>query len=329
MTNTLWMPHVAVSHHAAAQSAFGPPVVSANAAGDHTQFSADAIQFGFCAYEGIRVHFVGNQYLVFRARDHHERMARSCAALAMPCPDYDTFVGAIRLAVESNHDGRVRCLYVRPIVFAAGGGIMPQQDDAFTYAALCTEFNPDVGSLGVVVETEHPRTVPAFAAVKTATNYTNSALVTRRARDLGYDTVLWLAGDGSVRECTTMNIFLHVDGEILTPELGDILPGVTRRTMIDLLRAAGSTVVEKTVHVTEMVAAIESGRASGVFTTSTALGVRAVGRLRYRDEEYKLDAEWPATVAAARETYRALTEDFPSGLAAHQGIAERSFVGVV
>jgi len=328
VTKTLWMPHAAVSHYAAAQSDYGRPALSANAASDQTQLSADAIQFGFCAYEGMRVYIVDNQYLIFRSRDHHERMAQSCAALAMPCPSYDTFVEAIRLVVESNYDGNVRRLYIRPIVFAAGGGIMPQQDQSYTYAALCTTFDPDIDSLKVVVETENPRTVPAFSAVKTATNYTNSALITRRAQNLGYDTVLWLDGDGYIRECTTMNIFLHMNGEILTPKLGGILAGVTRRTMIDLLAAGGGNVLEKDIHVTELVDGIESGHVSCLFTTSTALGINNVALLKYRDDEYKLGTEWPTVIATARENYRALTEEFPSGLAKYQGIAERSQIGV-
>ena len=190
MKKTLWMPQAAVSHYAEVKSGYEQPVLSANVTNGQTQLSADAIQFGFCVYEGMRVYIVDNQYLVFRSRDHHERMAQSCAALAMPCPSYDTFIEAIKLIVECNYNENARRLYIRPIVFAASGGIMPQQDQSYTYAALCTTFDPDIDGLKVLVETENPRTVPAFSAVKTATNYTSSALITRQAQNLGYDTVL-------------------------------------------------------------------------------------------------------------------------------------------
>lgn len=327
MNTPLWMPHAAVSHHA--DTAYGRPVLSANAAGDRTQLSADAIQFGFCVYEGMRVYVADGRYLVFRARDHHERLARSCAALAMPCPSYDVFVEAIGLVVEANLEPDATRLYIRPIVFSTGGGIMPQQDQSFTYAVLCTTFEPTVDGLKVLVETENPRTVPAFAAVKTATNYTSSALVTRQAQNLGYDTVLWTDGDGYLRECTTMNVFLCVDGEILTPRLGGILPGVTRRTVIELLAGQGVGVVERDVHITELVDAAASGGQSCVFTTSTALGINIVTLLRHGEDEYKLSAEWSTAVAAAKESYRTLTREFPSVLSKYGGIAERSHIGAI
>lgn len=326
---TTWMPQVALSYYAEEQSDYGRPVLSGNAADGQTQLSADAIQFGFCVYEGMRVYVADKQYLVFRARDHHERMAQSCAALAMPCPSYETFIEAIKLVVESNYNGNTRRLYIRPIVFSAGGGITPQQDHSFTYAVLCTTFDPDIDSLKVLVETENPRTVPVFSAVKTATNYTSSALITRKAQNLGYDTVLWLDRGGYIQECTTMNVFLYMNGEILTPKLGGILPGVTRRTMIELLARHGSHVVEKELHITELVYAIASGDLSCIFTTSTALGINNVKLLKYCDDEHRLGAELPNIVAVAKEGYRALTEEFPAGLAKRDRIAGRSYVGSI
>lgn len=329
MKNTLWMPQAAVSHYAEAKSEYGQPVLSPNMTDGQTQLSADAIQFGFCVYEGMRVYIVDNQYLVFRSRDHHERMAQSCAALTMPCPSYDIFIEAIQLIVESNYDGNARRLYIRPIVFATGGGIMPQQDQSYTYTALCTTFDPDIDRLKVFVETENPRTVPAFSAVKTATNYTSSALITRQAQNLGYDTVLWLDKDGYIQECTTMNVFVCINGEIFTPKLGGILPGVTRRTMIELLAGQGGNVVEKEIHITEIVDAIESGHLSCIFTTSTALGINNVALLKHREDEFKLGADWPDIIAAARENYRVLTEQFPLGLSKHTEIEEGSYISAI
>lgn len=320
------MARAAVSHYEETGSEYGPVALSANEAGQ-TQFSADAIQFGFAVFEGMRVFVADGEYLVFRARDHHERMVASCAALGMPCPGYETFLEAIRLVVESNFDGTARRLYIRPIVYAAGGWIMPRQNQSYIYAVVCTTFDPDLDGLKILVETDQPRTVPAFSAVKTASNYASSALTMRQAQDLGYDSVLWLDGDGYLQECTTMNIFLHLDGEILTPRLGGILPGITRRTVIELLAGQGIGVVEKDVHITELVDAIDSGALSGMFTTSTALGVNNVTLLGHRGDEYRLTAAWPADLAAAKESYRALTEEFPSALVGHQ--ADRSHIGTL
>lgn len=328
MTKPLWLPMAAVSHYSEVTSEYGQPVLSTTAADGHTQLGADAIQFGFSVFEGMRVFVVGDQYLVFRARDHHERLARSCAALALPCPDYDAFVAAIGLVVDGNHAAHAGRLYIRPIVFATGGGIMPQQDRSYTFAVLCTTFDPQLDGLKVFVETENPRTVPAFATVKTATNYTSSALVMGQAKKLGYDTVLWLDRGGHLQECTTMNVFLRMDGQVVTPNLGGILPGVTRRTLIELLAARGCAVVEREIHITEVVDAMKNGGLSGMCTTSTALGINEVALLRLGDDEYKAGSEPSDVVAAAKEDYRVLTEEFPTGLAKLQTVADRSHIGV-
>src|SRR5258708_4644224 len=124
MERTTWLPHAAVSYYSEKKADFESPIISVNAMDSQTQISADAVQFGFSVFEGIRAYVVDGKYIVFRSRDHHERIVRSCAALDMPCPSYETFIEAIRLVVEGNYDKAERgLLYIRPLVFATSGGI--------------------------------------------------------------------------------------------------------------------------------------------------------------------------------------------------------------
>jgi branched-chain amino acid aminotransferase len=329
MKRTIWLPNVAVSHFSEATSDYERPEISGNEIGAGAQFSADAVQFGFCVYEGMRAYLDEDRYLVFRARDHHARLARSCAALHLPCPRYEVFLDAIRLAIETNYDAEARCLYLRPIVFAAAGGIMPGQEQAFTYAVLCTEMDLANSDIRVLVDSENLRTVPAFSEVKTATNYTSSALITQDAQRDGYDTVLWLDRDRYVKECTTMNVFLYIDGELMTPSANGILSGVTRKTMIELMKEQGETVVEKDIHIDALVETLEAGALSYMFTTSTALGINKVTAVKHLGREYRIAGNGPAGLEAAIDRHRTVTRDFPIGLSRHRDIANSSYLGAV
>jgi branched-chain amino acid aminotransferase len=329
MKRTSWLRHVAVAHYSDAKLDYDPPVASVNAIGGQAQFSADAVQFGFGVFEGMRVYLVDDQYVIFRSLDHHERMVRSCGALGMPCPSYETFVAAIKLAVERNFVAGIEYLYIRPIVFATSGGIMAQQVRAFTFVVLCTPLDPYNGDIRVLVDTQNPRTVPMFSSVKTAANYASASLITRSAQKDGYDTVLWLDGNGFVQECTTMNVFFYIRGQLCTPRLGGILAGVTRRTTIELLRDQGDNVVERDIHIDEVIDGVKSGELPYFFTTSTALGIDRVTHLKHQGSEYRIAGECPRHIRSANERYAMLTRGLKRGTGMHRVIKERSYIGDV
>ncbi|MDQ0314907.1 aminotransferase class IV [Amorphus orientalis] len=329
MKRTIWLPHVAVSPFYEGEEGYRPPQLSGNEINSAVQLSADAIQFGFCVYEGMRAYMDGAQYLVFRARDHHARLARSCEALGLPCPEFALFIDAIKLAILENRDPEQKCLYLRPIVFSASGGIMPEQGGTYVFAVFCTEMGVSNRDIRVLVETESPRTVPAFSEVKTATNYTSSALINQKALNDGFDTVLWLDPDGFVRECTTMNVFMHFDGRVITPGTNGILSGITRKTMIGLLAKEGEQVIETDVHIDDVVNGLETGALSYMFTTSTALGINKVTAVRHGGTEYRIEGNGPAGLGAAIGEHRNVTRQFAAGLAGHSEIRERSYVGAI
>ncbi|MFJ9608883.1 aminotransferase class IV [Kitasatospora sp. NPDC101176] len=303
---------------------YGPPVLTANDVGGLAEFSADGIQFGFSVFEGMRAFVAAPEFLVFRSRDHHERLRASCAALALPCPSYEVFIAAVERAVRANWDGGEPRLYLRPVVFAAGGDLMPLRSRTSVFAVLVKRFDPAAEGLAVLVEGGAPRTLPAFASVKTAGNYTSSALAMRRAVAAGCDTVLWLDGDGHLQECTTTNVFLQLDGRLVTPPLGSILPGVTRRTVLDLLAGMGEQVVERHVHVSELSAALARGEQLHVFTTSTALGLRPVTRLRLDSTDHRLGGSAPEAWRRVAEQYSLVTAGFTAAAGPHAPILARS-----
>lgn len=321
-TGHLWLPSVAVCRDDGA--GYARPALMANDVGSLAEFSADAIQFGFSVFEGMRAYVADPDFLVFRAHDHHERLSASCAALALPCPEYDVFAQAIDLAVRANWDGSATRLYVRPVVFAAGGDVMPRQSNKHVFVVLVKRFDLAGDDLSVLVEQSMPRTVPVFASVKTAGNYTSSALAMRNARQAGCDTILWLDGDGRVQECTTMNVFFCLDGQIVTPKLGSILPGITRRTVLDLLAGMGSPAVERDIHISELSDALARDEGLCMFTTSTALGLGKVARLRLGSGDHVLAGNVPSAWRRAAEQYALVTERFTEADDAYPTIMKRS-----
>lgn len=328
-TGHLWLPLVAVSRSVGDSAAYDQPTLTANDVGRLAEFSADGIQFGFSVFEGMRAYVADREYLVFRARDHHERLTSSCAALALPCPPYDVFMEAIEQVVRANSGGGATRLYVRPVVFAAGGDVMPQRSHKYVFVVLVKKFDPVTEGLSVLVKDGMPRTVPMFASVKTAGNYTSSALAMRDARNAGCDTILWLDGDGRIQECTTMNVFFGLDGQIVTPKLGSILPGITRRTVIDLLAGMGARVVERDIHIAEVSGALARRGGLSMFTTSTALGIRQVARLRMGSCDHVLDGKVPSSWSRAHEQYALVTERFTEVDDAYPVIMSRSHRGHV
>lgn len=327
-TGHLWLPSVAVSRSVGDGTAYEQPTLTANDVGSLAEFSADGIQFGFSVFEGMRAYVADPEFLVFRARDHYERLTTSCAALALPCPAYDVFIEAIEQAVRANWGGSATRLYVRPVVFAAGGDVMPQRSHKYVFVVLVKRFDPVIEGLSVLVEDSMPRTVPMFASVKTAGNYTSSGLAMRDARKAGCDTILWLDGDGHIQECTTMNVFFALDGQIVTPKLGSILPGITRRTVLDLLAGMGARVVERDIHIAEVSGAHARGGLS-MFTTSTALGIHEVARLRVGSCDHVLDGKVPSTWSRAEEQYALVTDRFTEVDDAYPVIMSRSHRGDV
>lgn len=328
-TPHLWLPAVAASRYLGDCTGYEQPELMANDVGGLAEFSADGIQFGFSVFEGMRAYISEPAFQVFRARDHHERLQSSCAALALPCPPYDIFVSAIEQAVQANRDGKSKRLYVRPIVFAAGGDIMAQQSSKYVFAVLVKLFDPAPGGISILVEESMPRTVPMFERVKTAGNYTSAALAMRDASAAGWDTILWLNRDGYLQECTTMNIFLYLDGQFVTPRLGSILPGVTRRTVLDLLAASGERVSERDIHVSEVSEALARQKNLSVFTTSTALGIRTVKRLRLHSRDHALSDEVPDSLRRMEGQYSLVTKQFTQVASLYPAIMARSHIAAL
>jgi branched-chain amino acid aminotransferase len=203
-------------------------------------------------------------------------------------------------------------LYLRPLLVATEPflGVRPSQEYAFfvLISPVGSYYEGGAKPLRIWVEREHVRAAPGgLGAIKTSANYVASLAAAARAKTHGYDQVLWLDAIERrwIEEVGTMNIFVRFEDEIVTPPLGGtILPGITRDSVLTLLRDWGLRVRERAVSIEEVSEAADAGKLREVFGTGTAAVIAPVGELGVGDRTIQV----PHTGGVAGKLHEALTE---------------------
>ena len=142
--------------------------------------------------------------------------------------------------------------------------------------------------VGIMIEDEDVRAVRGGTGyAKCGGNYAASNRAGERAAQKGYSQVLWLDGVERkyIEEVGAMNVMFKINGEIITPALtGSILPGVTRKSCIELLKTKGYNVSERLLSLDELEAAMDNGTLEEAWGCGTAAVVSPIGRLAYKDK---------------------------------------------
>lgn len=199
--------------------------------------------YGTAVFEGIRAYWSkdDNQLYIFRAKEHYERMANSCRIMRMERKySVDEKVELTRKLLEMN--GKKNDAYLRPVVYKSskvvGVKLTGLEDDFLIFATDMGNYLEVNKGLRVrVTSWKHvsDNSIPMRCKVNGA--YANAALIKTEALDDGYDEAIVLTDDGHVSEGSAENVFLVRNGVLVTPpETDDILPGITRDTVITLAR---------------------------------------------------------------------------------------------
>jgi len=245
------------------------------------------LHYASVAFEGIRCYATPRGPAIFRLREHLQRLIHSCRIYRMEIPyTLEDLVEACRELVRRN---AVSECYIRPLVFRGYGalGVNPFPCPIETYIA-CWVWGKYLGE-GALEEGVDacvsswvrmaPNTLPALA--KVAANYMNSQLIKMEALVNGFAEGIALDIHGNVSEGSGQNIFLVVNGKVLTPSLSSsILPGITRDTVLKICRMLGIEAQETTIPREMLYIADE------VFFTGTAAEitpVRSIDRIRIGD----------------------------------------------
>lgn len=258
--------------------------------------AASVLHYAQTVFEGLKAfRGVDGRVRLFRPERHARRFRDSCEKMCIPPIAEEVFVAAVERAVAQDAswvpDEEGSALYVRPFVFATEPflGVRPARTYAF-YVVLSpvgAYYAKGFAPVRIWVERHAVRAAKGgLGAAKTAANYAASMHAAAAAKARGYDQVLWTDSNEHryLEEVGTMNLFVHLGDEVVTPELdGVILPGVTRDSVIRLLRERGANVVERRVSIDEVRAAAADGTLREVFGTGTAAVVSPVGELGLED----------------------------------------------
>ena len=259
------------------------------------------------------------QVNLFRPELNAERFNQSAARMAMPAVDPDFHVRAIEqlVALEQRWvpDREGTALYIRPAMIATEKTLEVRASREYLHFIILSPVAPYFASgfapVAVYVADDYVRSVRGgTGTAKTPGNYAGSIAATEVALANGYQQVLWLDGVERcyIDEVGAMNIAFVFEGKhIVTPQLsGAILPGVTRRSLLQLAPDLGFTVNERRVTIDEVLDGLAGGSVTEVFGMGTGAVIAPVGRLRYRERELTVGDGEPGPVA--RTLHRELTD---------------------
>lgn len=254
--------------------------------------SSGAVQYALSIFEGLKAHRgVDGQLRLFRPDMHAKRFAASARRLCMPTFDLDQFVSATRALVRVDADWYPNVpggsLYIRPTLFASEAflGVRPANEHRMTIviSPVGAYFAKGEKPLRLWAEREYVRAPRGgLGACKTGANYAASLLAAKRAQERGFDQVLWLDAKEHryLEEVGTMNLMVRIGDSVVTPPLSDsILAGVTRDSILTILREWGVDVQERAISLDEMEEAHRAGKLMEIWGTGTAAVVSVVGEL--------------------------------------------------
>jgi branched-chain amino acid aminotransferase len=250
-------------------------------------------------FEGLKAYrWQDGRVALFRPGMNAARFNRSASRLALPEVPEELFLEGIDTLVRLEREwvpaAAGTALYIRPTLIAVEPtlGVRPSEQCLFFVilspvgAYYAAGFNP----VRILVEDHYVRAVPGgTGTAKTGGNYAASLVAGLKAKERGFEQVLWLDGIHRryVEEVGAMNIFFVVDGTLVTPPLTDsFLAGVTRDTVLGLADALGIPVAVRPVEIDELLAGVRSGRVSEAFGTGTAAVISPVGVLGYKEETF-------------------------------------------
>jgi len=264
--------------------------------------------YGQGIFEGFKAFPRGDgSAALFRPDANHARMIRSCERMAMPEIPASIFIEGSAALVRVDRQWIPAkpgsALYIRPVMFAIGEplGVRPSERYRFLIET-CPSGPYFSGSVDLLAEEHYVRAFPGgTGAAKCAGNYAGSLVAAREAQAKGFHNVLWLDAVERryVEEAGLMNVVFVIDGTVVTPPLsGTILPGITRDSVLTLLREMNVPVAERRITIDEVFDAHAGGRLQGAAGVGTAATIAPLGRLRHKDREITVPSMSPESPLA-------------------------------
>ena len=253
-------------------------------------------------FEGMKAYRTADDTVqLFRPECNAKRFQDSADRLCIPKIPVEDYIQAVEALVDVERDwvphSDGASLYIRPFIFANDVGLGVHASKHYIFCIICAPsgayYAEGINPVRIYVEDEYIRAAPGLTGfTKCGGNYAASIKAGELAEEQGYAQVLWLDGVEKkyVEEVGSMNIMFKIDGEIYTaPIEGTVLPGVTRDSIIHILKDWGYKVNETHLSVDDLMQAGRDGRLEEVYGTGTAAVISPVGALVYKGEEITIN----------------------------------------
>lgn len=279
--------------------------------------SIAAIHYGQSIFEGVKAYKnADGEAYIFRPLDNFKRFNISAERMAMPPVPEDIFMEGMRMLIELDKNWipqqASHALYIRPFMFSSDYMIGVKPSDKYKFMIILSPSGPYyTAPMRIYVEEQYVRAVPGGVGyAKAAGNYGAAMYATAQAKKKGYDQVLWTDAfeHKFVQECGTMNVFFIIGNKAITPglETGTILAGITRDSVITLLKEMGLEVEERRLNIDEIIEAHKAGQLHEVFGTGTAATISLIKELSYKDYVMEFDVNSWKTAPAVKTKLTAI-----------------------
>lgn len=207
---------------------------------------SQSLHYGYSVFEGIRSYAtVNGKTKIFKAVEHFDRLANSAAAVNMPYHwQREELIEATYEVLKRNN---LQDAYIRPVVYAPANMSFVKNTESFIVIQVW-EMQPFLGDKLLRVMTssfQRPNPKGFKIEAKASGHYVNSILASQEAKANGFDEALLTDMNDFVAEGPGANVFYEKDGKLFTPSTGNILPGITRATVIEICQELGIDVEEK------------------------------------------------------------------------------------
>ncbi len=258
--------------------------------------------YGQAVFEGMKAYRgQGGKIILFRPEQNMARLNRSNARMSIPQFDEEFVLDALKKLVSLDQDwipeAPGTALYLRPFIIGTDNVLGVRASSTYKFMIILSPvgayYAEGLNPVSIWVEPHYVRAVRGGTGfAKAAGNYAGSLLAQKNAQAKGYAQVLWLDGleRKYVEEVGAMNVFFNIDGELVTPDLGDsVLPGITRDSVLQLLKSWNIPTAERRLSVEEIFQAHADGRLIEAFGCGTAAVISPIGKLGWGEQTIEIN----------------------------------------
>ena len=264
--------------------------------------ASTVLHYGAEIFEGLKAYRrADGKVQLFRPMENIRRLNASAERLCLPqIPEEDAFealTAFVSVEQEWTPSAPGTSLYLRPFLFGNDESLGVHGVHNATFVIIASPvgsyYKEGINPVKIMIEDEDVRAVRGGTGfAKCGGNYAASTRAGERAAQKGYSQVLWLDGVERkyIEEVGAMNVMFKIGDEIVTPMLsGSILPGITRKSCIEVLKQEGYTVSERLLSIDELSAAMENGTLVEAWGCGTAAVVSPIGELCYKGHRYTVN----------------------------------------